>query len=622
MDKRKVLEELQEEYSKVLAEYTVVREDAMDYEGDEEYNEYMNADEVKRAEQFPEKYAMYQKKLELENKLEQLNKEQVETAKELNKELDASLTELEEKQKALTEQRDELSKEIEDLNDELKALKKTDEYKNGDEQAVKQAEQLESKLRKVRANKGKLTKAINAVSKEIEALKEEKTLLVSEYGEEILVVGSNESVEPTTEKPAEEELLVQEEETEPEDIAKKQLEVKQMDEQIASLESEVTDLTKQYEQMMKDIREKDKEILDLKASEAYKNKDKDTLLKVENLEKELQDKVIEKNRVVERLAAIRKRLNDMKKQLVEQYGDEVLNYPKDEVITANTQVKSPSVADNGNNEQKAPATSKKNAQKSQPVVYAQPNRVSITEQPKTESEKEEKTESKIDPKQEFDDLYAKARNGNLTEQDFARLAEIMQDTENYDKLGITTGIVFNKSKVILKAMAKVAADTKKTARLSRDELRIEVKNASEENGYLATSEIKSWKGLKTLMKNPDKKIASEEVFRKVLALDRATLTDEQKVIWDKAQSHMTKFGQLKNCLNAYEQVSTRRMQKNWSWLFGFKNDEVKPLPQATGSTEVKIPKIGGLDMSGLVKYVPDAEIKARGPRDAQGKDER
>ena len=182
MEKREVLKELQAKYDELEQEYKVAREDVLAFEGDAEYEEYMKLeDDAARKEKFPTQYAAHEKMAQLEAKGEELEKEILSAAKDLNKELDETLADLEQKMQTAKEQREQLSKETDEINKELQALKKSEQYKNGDEDTVKQVEELEARLRKNRSNKGKLTKTINALAKEIESIKAEKEQLIKSY---------------------------------------------------------------------------------------------------------------------------------------------------------------------------------------------------------------------------------------------------------------------------------------------------------------------------------------------------------------------------------------------------------------------------------------------------------
>ena len=54
----------------------------------------------------------------------------------------------------------------------------------------------------------------------------------------------------------------------------------------------------------------------------------------------------------------------------------------------------------------------------------------------------------------FNQIYKKISKGTITDKEIDALAEVLSDKDNYDKYGITTGIVFNKAKKILKCQGK------------------------------------------------------------------------------------------------------------------------------------------------------------------------
>ena len=372
---------------------------------------------------------------------------------------------------------------------------------------------------------------------------------------------------------------------------------------IEQLEREIDDKAKQVPGAVKEIQELNKQIVSLKATEAYQNNDEETINKVKELEAEMAWKILAKNKMTTSLKDLRLQINELEKQkeqLVNEYGKEIL--PVVETIKTGEQSKQKHNKKEEKTQQKPQDvigetkkksnTSRKVSEKSEDnnqsntekkvqtknqTVYSGGNACSYTTMQGQPTQTDtEQSKHKID----FDTLYAKCKKGTLTDKEFVQLAKIMQDPASYDKYKITTGIIFNKSKSILKAMAKMAGDSNTLSKEARETLGIAVEKPDKHNGLMSRFELMEWKGLKELLNNPGKKIAAEEQFKKVVALDRNTLTDEEKAVWDKAQAHLSMYTALRESLDTYGQVSKNRASKINSWL-GKKDNEKKPtLPEA------------------------------------------
>lgn len=595
MDKKKVLEELNTRLKEVEAEYSPISDKLINMDGSAELKAYeATKSQEERKEKFPELYAMHEKLREIEEKSDELEKEILVAAREVAKEIDDSIIALQEKLQVTKGEREQLEKETEKIKEDLKNLKETDEYKNGDVKAVAEAKELEASLRKNRTSKGNKTKIINSLAKELEEINKEKEALMEEYGEDIFV--APEQPVQTQEAETIEEGSSGVEPKEQEELTEKQRKLMELDSQIAALEAKIDEYNRDRENAMKEIRAIDEEITALKQTEKYKSGDEETLKKVEQLEKELKIKILTKNKIVETIKAMRK---DVKKLQAERAA---IAMETEQPIVEEKDQSAPEVISEGE-------TAKNNVAKGEPEKAksenkAKPNKGGVTYVPEAETPKKSENVEKT-PKEEFDELYTKAKKGKLTQEDFDKLSTVMSDPENYDKLGITTGIVFNKSKVVLKAMASMVATTGKTVKLSREKLGLAIEKADDNNGYLSTASIKEWKGLKSIMADPSKKIASEELFKRVVAMDRASLTDEQKEVWDGAQEHLNKFEALRGSLQACKTVSRDRIQSKWSWLFEFTEDQPKSLPAKTSSEPEVTKKSLGDELSGKVNKEPD-----------------
>ena len=413
------------------------------------------------------------------------------------------------------------------------------------------------------------------------------------------------------------EELVEKEEHE-EYINKGKQRYTELEEKIAEHEKEIETKSKEVPIALEEIQALNKEIYALKETEEYKNGDEATLDRVKELESEMESKILDKNKIVASLKDIRTEINKLeeeKAKLVEEYGEEILPVVEQPLTEqpavpvaegARDEQEKPEGQQDGTQQEEKSAEEKKPRAKGKgaPVASGVVVAPVAEEQPK-QDEKESKTE--------FKELYAKCKNGNLTDKDFVALAEIMKDPANYDKYGITTGVIFNKSKSILRAMAKVVGDTNTLSKEAREKLGLAVEKPNKDNGLMSKYELMEWKGLKELVNNPDRKIAAEEQFKKVVAMDRNALTDEQKEVWDKAQSHLSKFAALRGALSTYGDVTKQRTRQRWSWLIEF-NDEQKPA--LNEGSKAPTDKGKGLteQLAGQTKTNPDySEISPKSP---------
>lgn len=351
--------------------------------------------------------------------------------------------------------------------------------------------------------------------------------------------------------------------------------VKNIKENTAEVEKKISVQEKHIEDLENEITKMQEEVVALKDSQEYKSGDEETHLKVEDMEDMIKTKAKRKEKLSKSVESLKAEVLELNKQIddyLDRYNIEDVDISKSNVETENK--KDVEVEENNeNNENKENKEKEENEEKSpkskvaKKTSYMQGGIPAFEGEHENESSQEEKNKEENEEKdykalkKDFNELYKKAKSkAPLTAEDYKKLAEIMKDKENYDKLGITTGVIFNKSKVIFKAMAKSATITGPTLRNARDLLGMKIEPASEKNGMVSTDSIRSWSGLKNLSKDTHVKIASEKLFEEVIKLDRESLTDEQKNVWDNAKRHVEEFGLLKNSLDAYNEVVEDRKQ--------------------------------------------------------------
>ncbi len=377
---------------------------------------------------------------------------------------------------------------------------------------------------------------------------------------------------------------------------------KELKEQVSELNKSVETKEKHIEVLNNEINQMEDEIKSLKDSESYKSGDEETVLKVEDLEAVLNAKISRRDDLTKKLDSVKKEIANIDKE-IEEYMDK---YDIEEAdIDATLATGKAKEADKEENKEE----NKKNKGKGSKFVVAP----SVNDKENKDEKEETKKDETKALKEEFNALYKKAKSKEaLNDKEYKRLVEIMQDKDNWDKLKITTGVIFNKSKVILKALARTATITAPTVRGAREKLGMKIEKATEKNGMVSTDSIRSWSGLKDLAEDTDTKVASEKLFEDVVKMDRATLTEEQQEVWDNAKRHLDEFNGLKSVLNTYSGVVETRKKERIEKINNFLSaEEVKKLdaPEENVKTEVKKE---GLDLSGMVEPVGEEnEVKTK-----------
>jgi len=365
-----------------------------------------------------------------------------------------------------------------------------------------------------------------------------------------------------------------------EDTAKKLYE--ELSQMIESLEAKLKTNKDYIAKLEQEIKEQQAKIDSIKASEAYKNGDEQTLLELESLEKHLATTISDKEEKESRLNTFVEKIEALKKE------QQVLEEEFPEVIKA--KVIAQENVEVNKKECKEIEEENKEIGKEKPKKTIRTkgnNGVSAVANPASAGQTVPEEEPK-DEKQEFSELFARIKSGKASREDLDKLAIIMQDPENYEKYGITTGIVFNKSKTLLTAIGR-SVDARG---------------------------IKSWKDLKNIMENPEVVTKKEEELRAIVAKDRASLTEEEQATWDRADEDLKRYSALRKSLATYKEVSRERVQKRWSWAFEFKENEPAALPAETSPAQPTKPTT--MNLEGMVKDEPDGEmppalIRVEGP---------
>lgn len=540
-----------------------------------------------------------------DQKREKYNEQQCETADKYIKIVDETNAKLEELTKQINdkvvEAYEAIDKEIKECESEIDENNKQIELLKEEIESIKSQIALkEQELIQLESNENYDKAEYERIAKEIEQLNEDLRLRTDM--QQAKINSNNRAKEKLNKLQQEKEQLIED----------------YRDKVTSHLETKITKVQEKWQAKKEEVQEKMKKLEALKAAQLYKDGDENTLKEAKELNAEILYGVLAKDELADEILKLRMTINELE-------GREVA---KGKYEGLAKRVKAAQVAQKDKTSEKINESEQQDAVQSVPSEEKpqQPDKkdikdtkvtktkgksgplysgVTSSDTPNIDSEpKNEQVEKESEKSnEEFNELYGKIRKGTLTSKDFENLAEIMKDPASYDKFRISTGPIFNKSKLILKAMAKMVGDTNTLSKEARIKLGLAVEQANEDNGLMSRHELMEWKGLKELVANPDKKIAAEEQFKKVVAMDRETLTKEQQEVWDKAQAHLNKYSALRGALAAYSVVSKQRSQKRNSWFRGTNSKKVQELAPASSLSATA--SHSGIDLSNQVNSVID-----------------
>lgn len=232
---------------------------------------------------------------------------------------------------------------------------------------------------------------------------------------------------------------------------------------------------------------------------------------------------------------------------------------------------------------------------------------------------EEEPKIVVTSKSMFDDLYKKMKKGNIKDNELSALAETLEDPDNYEKYGITTGLVFNKAKKILKLQgARTAKNIEKfireNANFSDD---IKFDPSIEKDGVLSHDILNSWKDIDEKLTYTDATFSVEKYIEQMEQYKEAgnTLTKEQEETLKKAMGIKNSIGSYRKAINTNEEVAMERNNKTQNSVFyaafskRAKSKLKTALPEKSkeesdpGYIVVEKP----LDLSGMVNNEPSKE---------------
>lgn len=249
-------------------------------------------------------------------------------------------------------------------------------------------------------------------------------------------------------------------------------------------------------------------------------------------------------------------------------------------------------------------------------VNSENNYVEAEPEKKEENKAVEKEDTKlvITSKTMFNDIYKKISKGTITDKEIDALTEVLSDKDNYDKYGITTGIVFNKAKKILKYQGKNSF--KKIEKFLRESNSFseDIKfNTNIENGTdICSHEIlNDWDKMNNELVSSNSLLSVEKYIEQIekYKTEGNELSEKQNAIYNKAMEIKKTLSISKKALNTNNKVMEERISKNNNSILHsvLKNKmQTKTLPEARTENEsrnrgvVVMDRPFGLNMENMI----------------------
>lgn len=240
----------------------------------------------------------------------------------------------------------------------------------------------------------------------------------------------------------------------------------------------------------------------------------------------------------------------------------------------------------------------------------------VVENPVESKNADKVTTLVITSKSMFNEMYKKMRKGTITDNELNVLAEVLENPVNYDRYGITTGLVFNKAKKILKYQGI------RTAKNIEEFLRengvfsenIKFDTSVEKDNILSHDILNSWKNIDEKLTYTDAKFSVEKYITQIEEYKQSgkVLTKEQEDIFNKAMHIKKKITGYRKAVNVNEEVTTDRDKKDRNSIFylTFKNkiktDSRRALPETQQERENRGYMVmeSSLDFSSMVENNP------------------
>jgi len=351
---------------------------------------------------------------------------------------------------------------------------------------------------------------------------------------------------------------------------------------------------------------------------AAKTKDAEMLDKsLEDIDKNINEKSKEIDEVKGKISALEEKekiFDEYNNVYYELFGETLDNISRERTAAQKEQ---------SSNKEKKEQNANKNAEN---ISYSSPNVNNSKENEQknnTEKANEEKEDEKIvvTSKKGFDELYKKLTKGTINDKELTALTDVLNDKNNYDKYGITTGMVFNKAKKILKhqgntSFKNIEAFLKNSNTFSDD---IKFDTSIENDEVLSHETLTSLKDSQESLVHNESVFSVEKYIEKIEAYKEAgnELTDEQQKIYKDAMEIKQNLVSYRKALNINEEIAAERSEKSHNSVFYnmFKGKtSTKALPEVNkpeNSETIVIDKPFGIELGSLVNEDPSTDIDTK-----------
>lgn len=219
----------------------------------------------------------------------------------------------------------------------------------------------------------------------------------------------------------------------------------------------------------------------------------------------------------------------------------------------------------------------------------------------------------VTSKSSFNELYAKLNKGTINDKEINALLKVLEDKDNYDKYGITTGIVFNKARKILKytsgkTFKNIESFLKKSSEFSND---IKFDTSIEKEDDVCSHEILNyWEEIQEDYMFSNYSLSVEKYIEKIEAYKDAgnELTEKQQKMYDEAMIVKSNVTSYRKALDTSGEVSMERDAKSHNSVFYnlFKSkSSTKALPTAEEQRDnnvIVIENQFGLELDSMVNH--------------------
>lgn len=450
------------------------------------------------------------------------------------------------------------------------------------------------------------------LNQKISALKEEKTKLK----DEIYAVAKEKSGLDYGKDDKNPELLRKKYNEEIENLKKRKQELRLEKIRIEKLREEKSVQIKQQFEM---ACEKYKAMLDMKkiTPEMYEARIENMKIAKLNDRLDFTDKLYnikeEANKIEENIEGIKEKISEVnqKEIIYNEYGDVYYRLFGEVLADRNKADKKIEKSENP----KLNEDDEKSKSKTENNVSFKENVQPVNTQPEIQKPEENKEEKNVTvtSKTVFDELYGKMRKGIITDKELNALSEVLVNSDNYDKYGITTGLIFNKAKKILKYQgARTASNIENFLReCGNFSDSIKFSADIEKDNILSHDILKSWKNIDEKLTYTDATFSVEKYIAEIEKYkeDGNVLTGEQEEILKKARDIQKNLDVYRKAININEEVAMDRDTKSHNSIFylafknKFKSEKAKALPEKRNENVGYI-SMDKLDLSSMVNTEP------------------